>query len=1402
MASLLSRLFARFQQQQDRKTRRSERSRTRKLGVESMEARRLLAGDVGAIAGNVFTDLTDNGLDAGDTALVGVNVHLYRDGGNGTFDSGAGVAAGDDVLVGTDPSDASGDYRFDDLIAGTYFVEQAAATGQVQRTTETLKTVVISEADASGTQTANLDTFNDAVAQILQANAGTPTASGFVDTAEAVGGERDIVVNYNSGGNNVDVQVQSGVMSISTGAGTDGNAIITYDGNDDDAATISHLLGADFSAGGATALHFEAGSQGAVTMNIEIFSGAGNSSTFSMAVPTTAGGTADENVTIEFTDFALSSGTGADFSNVSAMTIDISMTAAADAEFDFSRIVAPIVDTQNFANLNPMSVGNLVFNDADNSGTLNGAETGIDGVTVELYNDVNANNAFDSGTDTLVTTTTTAGGGAYTFGNLLPGDYIALIPIAQFGAGQPLENFSTSTGNDPAPDPDAVIADGQDTGALIAGVGVASAAITLTSGGEPTTDGDADTNTNFFVDFGMVPTVDVAVDKIANVSTLNAGEQVTYTLTVSNPGTNTATNVVVTDNLPDDFVIQSANATGGGTVVQTGNAAGEVQVTWASLTAGQSETVTIIATVPATRAAAAAVNNTATVTSDGIDSNTTNNTDDVDIAVTRSAVLTISKTDTPDPVNVGGALTYEILVTNTGPSTATNVAISDTIPAGLTVTNVTTTAGTAGEAGGVVTGSVPTLAVSGSVTITISATVAAGFSGTTITNTATAQADEATQVSANTDTTVNPQVDLVITKTDSADPVTRGNQLTYTLNVTNNGPSGATNVEVVDTLPAGVTFSSATGGTVTPPSGGSTDVTVAIGSLASGASQAVTITVDVEDTAAASITNTAIVRSTESTAGFDTDTTNNTASEPTAVESNIDLSVTKTDSVDPANAGESLTYTITVANAGPSLATGVNWSDNIPDGLQITSATSSTGATVTVPASAQDTTSANPDDLTLAIGDLASGGSVTITVVATVLPDFRGSLSNVTSVSTSDAGMNEADTTNNTATETTAVNASVDLAITKTDSVDPVIAGNALTYTLTVTNNGPSTATGVTVSDVLPTGVTFTSAVASQGSAANNSGTVTATLGTIAPGANATVTIVVNVDEATRTALSNTATVTSTETDSNTANNSVTEPTTVNAQVDLAITKVDSADPVVPNGTVTYTLVVTNNGPSEATGVTVNDTLPAGLTLTSSSTTVGTTTDVGNAVTGNIGTLASGASATITINATVDATATGTLSNTATVSGTETDSNTTNNSATETTDIAIPGSLSGRTYVDLNRNGVFDAGETGLQNVVIALAGTDTGGNAVNRTETTDANGEYTFANLLPGTYTLTQTQPTGVQDGQTNVGTGATGATAGTNQINSITLGNAPAAAEFNFGEILSPLSKRRFLASSGPTD
>lgn len=112
-----------------------------------------------------------------------------------------------------------------------------------------------------------------------------------------------------------------------------------------------------------------------------------------------------------------------------------------------------------------------------------------------------------------------------------------------------------------------------------------------------------------------------------------------------------------------------------------------------------------------------------------------------------------------------------------------------------------------------------------------------------------------------------------------------------------------------------------------------------------------------------------------------------------------------------------------------------------------------------------------------------------------------------------------------------------DLMLGLTASPDPVALGGTLTYTLAITNNGPSAATGVLVTNVLPAGVTFLSATASQGSCTNSADLVTCDLGVIAASANATVSIQVQANALG--SLTNVATVYRTETDPNPFNNSI-----------------------------------------------------------------------------------------------------------------------------------------------------------------------------------------------------------------------------------------------------------------------
>jgi uncharacterized repeat protein (TIGR01451 family)/fimbrial isopeptide formation D2 family protein len=126
-------------------------------------------------------------------------------------------------------------------------------------------------------------------------------------------------------------------------------------------------------------------------------------------------------------------------------------------------------------------------------------------------------------------------------------------------------------------------------------------------------------------------------------------------------------------------------------------------------------------------------------------------------------------------------------------------------------------------------------------------------------------------------------------------------------------------------------------------------------------------------------------------------------------------------------------------------------------------------------------------------------------------------------------------------------------------------------------------------------------------------------------------------------------------------------------------------------------------------------------------------------------------------------------------------------------------SISGRVYVDVNNNGQPDTGERPIVGVRILLTGTDASGNSVSRETTTDVNGDWRFDLLPPGTYTVTQVQPTDYVDGPDIAG--SAGGTAGNDIVSNIVLGGGQDAIGYDFGEIglrAGLISKRLFLAST----
>jgi uncharacterized repeat protein (TIGR01451 family) len=251
---------------------------------------------------------------------------------------------------------------------------------------------------------------------------------------------------------------------------------------------------------------------------------------------------------------------------------------------------------------------------------------------------------------------------------------------------------------------------------------------------------------------------------------------------------------------------------------------------------------------------------------------------------------------------------------------------------------------------------------------------------------------------------VTLNADLSLTKTDSPDPVSVGQPLTYTLTAANAGPNTATGVQIVDTLPANVTFVSASPGCVVGPPG---TVTCTIGTLANGASAPRTITVTPTAAASPSITNSATVSGNEP----DPTSGNNTATATTSVTPAANLSITKSASPAPVIPGNPITYTLTINNAGPSAAVNLTVTDTLPAGVGT--------PTVTSPGGFSCATQAAPPQLTCTMASLAAGATATIIYTAPVSPDLGPgvALTNSANVGSDTA---DPDTANNSTTATTA----------------------------------------------------------------------------------------------------------------------------------------------------------------------------------------------------------------------------------------------------------------------------------------------------------------------------------------------------------------------------------------------
>jgi uncharacterized repeat protein (TIGR01451 family) len=790
-----------------------------------------------------------------------------------------------------------------------------------------------------------------------------------------------------------------------------------------------------------------------------------------------------------------------------------------------------------------------------------------------------------------------------------------------------------------------------------------------------------------------VPVVDLSVDKELDPNSSSTPEvktDVVFTVTVCNAATySDATNVKVKDELPPGYKYESDDSATTSTTYNNGTGIWTI----GNLPAGTCKTLKITAKVKgngnynncaevnmATQKDADSVPDNASTTEDDDDCQATTPVEVVDLSLAKAV-----DDATPD---VNSDVVFTLTLANDNDfSDAAGVNVTDLLPNGYAyVSDDSATTSTSYDpntgvwmAGSVASGASKALKITA--TVKPNGTYANCAEVTSLTpfkkdfdstpgNTSTTEDDDdcVTPVPV-------PAVDLSLDKTvDNATPDVNTN-VVFTLTLANAANfSDASAVTLTDLLPAGYTYVSDDSASTSTSYNGGTGVWT-VGALASGSSKVLNITALVKPSGSynncGEVTTATPPKDADSTPGNSSTTEDDDDCQATTPSPTTDLSLTKTVDNSAPDVKDDVVFTLTLSNAtGFSNATSVQVTDNLPSGYIYKSDDSATTSTTY-----------NNGTGVWSVGALAAGSTKVLNITAEVKK--TGTYENCGEVTAATPTKDFDSTPGNSSTteddddcEATTPNAQVDLSVNKTvDDATPDVLSDVV-FTVTVSNaSGFSDATGVTVTDLLPSGYTYVSDDSASTSTTYNSGTGVWTVGSVAEGTTKTlnITATVKVSGGYNNCAEVTAATPTADLDSTPGNSSTTEDdddceaTVPVAIVDLSLAKiVDDPTPTIGNDVV-FTVTVTNAaGFSNATGVLVKDLLPSGYTYVSDdSATTSTTYNSGTGI-WTVGTVTAGASVALNITATVEAT--GVYTNTAEVNAaneTDTDSTPDNNNSGE-----------------------------------------------------------------------------------------------------------------------------------------
>jgi len=783
----------------------------------------------------------------------------------------------------------------------------------------------------------------------------------------------------------------------------------------------------------------------------------------------------------------------------------------------------------------------------------------------------------------------------------------------------------------------------------------------------------------------LAASADLSVTE-TTASSVFAGNQLTFTIVVTNHGPNAASSVVVADTLSSIMVFTSITAPAGWTCSGP-NAGGQLACGAASLATGASATFTLRVRIkPST--AAAVYSNGCGVTSTVPDSISSNNQDTAAFKVLISADYSLALTDAPDPVLAGNELTYTAVARNNGPSDGPEVTISLPVPAGTTFLSIDHPNDAAScfvPSGGQPARCVfdAQLAVGSARTMTLKVRVNHDTAAGTLGESATLSSDgdpAAANNSASASTAVQTRADVSLGGTSTPSTVTAGTTIEYVINADNAGPSDAADLAIATELGTlGLDHSSASSGGSCHIIGGTTiSITCTwTGKTAPGTTRTLTLGVKVPPAAPAG--STASLTFTASSPTVDPSTANNSRTFSTPVTTSARLSPVMT-GPGTVTAGERLTYGFSVFNAGPSDAASAGLSISVGDIATFESLQVPAGWTCAAP------NVGSSGGINCSTPSMAAGVFVNFVLVEKTRPSVAGQTlhasATVSSGTPHPAG-------NNTVSLDVSVLGSADLQLSLSDAPDPVTAGGDVTYTVSATNLGPSDARDVLdLTGSIPAGTSLVGSPSLAGGACvSSTGSVTCTFqGATVPGGSRTMSYRV------RTAagqaggsLAATASVVLTSgvtTDPVAANNSATAATRVLAptveQADLSVSGSAAPSRVSAGGTLRYTLTAANAGPDAARDVHVAAALPPGTTFLATQADGGSCTAPAIGSGGVVdctfaGATAKGAVRTLTLEAKVDAgIAPGLLAMSVTAGSGTTDPNGADNAAVVTATVAAP----------------------------------------------------------------------------------------------------------------------------------